>query len=265
MKTRSACATLVALAICQGVSAQEAMLKDRFLQISAAGSLALIREPVEALADTKTLVPLARNSTTGFRHRGKCVVAIAHRDEDQNNADTFVGVQIIKVYKQHDSPGVVHVHRNPGWFSREGKPIGEEFGEVSAAGTAGFAEAHKSSDALAGLKFADGKRLVAALWHARPTPADRDYTADAEHSRFWGLDPLSAKALREAHPALFANGNPPVRTENRLIRFTLTNGWNPLRMPTFNFRCDDQLLQLVALRSYLPFASDTAWTYVRFD
>ncbi len=57
----------------------------------------------------------------------------------------------------------------------------------------------------------------------------------------------------------------PQTATTPLIRFTLTNGWNPLRMPTFNFRCDDQLLQLVALRSYLPFASDTAWTYVRFD
>ena len=48
------------------------------------------------------------------------------------------------------------------------------------------------------------------------------------------------------------------------VRFTLTDNANPVNMPTFNFDCHDALLDLVAILTYLPFASESGWTYIRF-
>jgi hypothetical protein len=56
-----------------------------------------------------------------------------------------------------------------------------------------------------------------------------------------------------------------IRIENRLMRFKLTDSNNPLLMPTFNFTCNDSSLTLVAIKVYLPFASDTEWTYLKFQ
>ena len=106
---------------------------------------------------------------------------------------------------------------------------------------------------------------MATSWHARLSSAkDADYSADEQFVRFWRVDPTAEKIFHDAHPELL-NGNPPIRVENRLLRFTLTDRRNPSRMPTFSFDCHDPSLNLVAIKIYLPFASDAAWTYLKFQ
>lgn len=258
---------ILPLVVSAAALGQPVVFKDQFLASSAPGDMAIVSEQVESLASTHTLLPLARNGTQVFKRRNTCIVAIAHRDPTQSNLDTFVGIQLIKVFRTHASPGVIHVSRNAGWFSRDdGRPLPEERNsEVSAKIMADFASAHSTRNRLEALTYADGRRRVATAWHARLNPGnDADYSADEPFVRFWQVDPTSEEVFRDAHPDVLGD-HPPIRIENRLMRFKLTDSRNPLLMPTFNFTCNDPSLTLAAIKVYLPFASDTEWTYLKFQ
>ncbi len=257
---------LVAAALCWIGTAQAAPFKDQFLLTAAAGDIAWVPEAVSSLLKSKTVMPMARNATLTVDRRPICIVAIAHRDLEQQNLDTFVGIQLIKVFSAHASPGVVHAIRNGTWYSRDtGQPLQDERGPLSVKSTADFATAHGSLATLELLKFSDGRRNAATAWHARLASAkDAAYTAEEQYIQFWRKDPLQEKLLRDAHPEAVQNDS-PVRIENRLLRFSLTASSDPSRMPSFNFDCNDPSLTLVAIRLYMPFAGDEAWSYLKFN
>lgn len=258
---------ILCLAASAATWGQTAIFKDRFLRTAAPGDLAIVPERVDHLASTQKLLPLTRNGTQVFKHRATCIMAIAHRDPDQSNVDTFVGIQLIKVFRTHATPGVIHVVRNGIWFSRDGGQLlaEQQPTEVAVKAMADFAAAHLTRTTLESLLYTDGKRKVATSWHARlSSTKDSDYSADDQFVRFWQVDPTAERIFRDAYPELL-RGDPPIRIENRLLSFKMTDSSNPSRMPSFNFDCNDPSLNFVAIKTYLPFASDVAWTYLRFQ
>ncbi len=257
---------LVAAALCWVGATHAAPFKDQFLLTATAGDIAWVPEAVSSLLKSKTVVPMTRNATLAVDRRPMCIVAVAHRDLEQKDLDTFIGIQLIKVFSAHASPGVMYAIRNGIWYSRDtGQLLQDERSELSVKSTADFATAHGSSAALELLKFSDGRRNAATAWHARLAGAkDAAYSAEEQYIQFWRKDPLQEKLLRDAHPEAVKSDS-PVRIENRLLRFSLTASGDPSRMPSFHFDCNDPSLTLVAIRLYMPFAGDEAWSYLKFN
>jgi hypothetical protein len=257
---------ILLLLACKFAAADGGIYKDQFLSSSVPGDLAIAPEMVSRLANTKFVLPLERNGTQVVTRRPTCILAIAHRDPDQSKLVTFVGIQLIKVFRNHATPGVIYVVRNGSWYSRdERKLLADEKGEVAVKSMTDFATAHLSTAAFESLSYADGKKKVATSWHARLGSAkDSDYSGDDPYVRFWQIDPTTEQAFHKAYPDLLV-GDPPIRIENRLVSFTITDGNDPLHMPSIGFDCKDPSLDMVAIRTYLPFASDVAWTYLKFQ
>jgi hypothetical protein len=181
--------------------------------------------------------------------------------------NTFIGIQLIKVLRSHATPGVIHVVRNGTWFSRDGGQLlnEEKAGEVAVKTMADFAAAHMNNKDLESLLYTDHKRNVATSWHARLSSAkDSDYSADDQFVHFWQVDPTTERMFVDAYPELLKT-DPAIRIENRLVSFKMTDSSNPSHMPSFNFDCNDPSLDLVAIRTYLPFTSDVAWTYLKLQ
>lgn len=264
---KRAALTALCLAASAATWGQATVFKDRFLRTAAPGDLAIVPERVGHLANAQKLLPLTRNGTQLFKRRATCILAIAHRDPDQSNVASFVGIQLIKVFRSHATPGVIHVVRNGTWFSRDGGQLlaQQQPTEVAAKTMADFAAAHLTRKNLESLLYTDHKRNVATSWHARlGATKDSDYSADDQYVHFWQVDPTAERIFRDAYPELL-KGDPPIRIENRLVSFKMTDSSNPKYMPSFDFDCNDPSLNLVAIKTYLPFTSDVAWTYLRFQ
>lgn len=245
--------------------AQAAIYKDQFLEDYPAGTPAVVVDNVATIREARRVIPLEPESTISFGRRSRCLVAIAHREPDLQGKDTYVGVQVVKLFSAHDSPGAVYVARNSGWLPRIGnKELPElNMSEVFKASLPDFAAAH--ANGLKGGLGISGKGQLGAAWHARiDTVEVENDSASEANVRFWAEDPLHGELFKKVHAATLQR-DPDVRVENHLVRFKLTADKDPSKIPSLHFDCRDQRLLAVAIRAYVPFGSSySKWGHLTF-
>lgn len=244
---------------------QSGIYKDQFLEDYPAGSVAVVVDNVAAVKDARRLLPLTAESTKVVPRRNRCLVAIAHRDPGGAGREAFLGVQIIKLFSSHDSPGVVYVGRNAGWLPGNGTSRLPELGmsEVHKASLDDFWGGHAEGSSPDSLMTSRG-RLTSA-WHARLNQDDPDsFSASELNRRFWARNPTTEPSFTKAH-GTSDKKSAAVRVENHLIRFQMTADKDPSRIPSVHFDCQDARLMAVAIRVHLPASPNFAtWGHLEF-
>lgn len=247
------------------VLGQSPIYKDQFLEDYPAGSIAVVTDNVATVKDARRLLPLVAESSKLVPRRSRCLVAIAHRDPGGAGREVFVGVQIVKLFSAHDSPGVVYVGRNAGWLNDSGTSRLPELGmsEIHKASLNDFWNGHAEGSSPDKLVTSRG-RLTSA-WHARLDKDDPDsFSASDLNRRFWARNPITEPSFIKAHGTA-DNKATTVRVENHLIRFQMTADKDPSRIPSVQFDCQDARLMAVAIRVHLPFSQNFAsWGHLEF-
>ena len=245
----------------------DAIYRDRLLATQPMGSIALIVEKVADPSKAKRLNVLPRDEPIQYARRPVCHGFIAHYDRDKSGLQTFIGIQLVRIFRKHGSPGVVYVSRNDGWLSRQAKdPLRRlDVKEVRVPSLAVFANNHSSTELLRSIRLVNGKPLEYE-WHARLSTTDEILdTASDEHRRFWTQDPtrdprFTAKFKKDI------DAGAAIRIENHLIRFTVTDSQYSSKIPPVNFECFDPSLTGAALRVYRPFSVEgEAWHFINFQ
>jgi hypothetical protein len=242
----------------------DAVGRGEFLRNYPAGSIALVSDISDDIAKVKKLIVLPSVSPIEVRRRARCLVAISHRDIDRAGETTFVGVQLIRFFSDHNSPGAVYTARNSGWVSAIEKRHLPEVPakELVHQTLSNFAAAHATAvEPKVPALFGDART---AGWHALASSDEESYSGSEEHRRFWAVNPLEDDVLKRALSET-AQTAKDVRVENRLYRFALTEAVSSSNMPNFGFTCADARLMAVAMRIYRPFASEpSSWGFIKF-
>lgn len=244
---------------------QSGIYKDKFLEDYPAGSVAVVADNVVTVKDARRLLPLAPEASLRVPRRSRCLIAIAHRAHGAAGREAFVGVQIIKIFSAHDSPGVVYVGRNAGWLHGSGTSLLPELGmsEVHKSSLDDFWSGHAEGGSPDTLMTSRG-RLTSA-WHARLNQDDPDsFSASELNRRFWARNPTTEPSFIKVHGASDKTGR-ALRVENHLIRFQMTADKDPSRLPSVHFDCQDARLLGVAIRVHLPSSPNFAtWGHLEF-
>lgn len=239
---------------------------DRLLRDHAFGALAILEDNVESKVNAIRVTVIPNGATITFKRRRLCQMVIAHKDGQNAGQRTFAGVQLVRLFRRHDSPGVVFVARNGGWVGRASLKSLQELksAEVKVRAMREFSRAHADGSSLSALKLSN-ERLVENEWHAKLIAGSGDHDSAAmEHLRFWAVDPTGDGTFQQIARAELAAGG-VTRVENRLIRFDIADGNRFASTPDFNFYCSDPSLLLAAIRLYVPAQQDSvSWHFVRF-
>ena len=259
MRTTPIALAFVLLAFVSGTAASDTVYTDQFMVGSEPGAIALVADRVGSVANATRVTSLNAGAMVPLERRATCIIAINHRKPSDVGGSSFVGIQIIKFYSSHDSPGVVQVGRNQGWKSvanRRELPELRRPVELAATSISDFSALHRGPGEVAGKPLLLGMRRTIE-WHGWAA-ADNDPDSDSAGERnlaFWGRNPLELSHVRKLH--LTGPGEPPaVRVDNRLIRFQWTDGVSVRKMPATEFSCSDPFLLSVAIRVYRPFSDE---------
>lgn len=220
------------------------------------GAPALIADNVSDPKNSKYVHVLPENEVLSYKNpkSPRCYGFVSHHDPDRDGTETFVGVQLLRIWNAHSNANAVHVSRNTGWLSRNNrKPLLElDPKGVKVASLAEFAKAHASAEAVKKVQLADLSPLEYA-WHARLNRDELD-SALQEHLDFWSRDAASDEQFKRHHQKIVqgaAGGKADITTENRLLRFTVTGKKNSDNKVSLNFECPPSLLG-VGIRIYRP-------------
>jgi len=243
----------------------QTIYRDRFLSKYPLGSVGIVVEKVQSSAAAKRLLVLPRDETASHSRRRVCAALVAHYDLERKGTETFVGIQLVRMLRAHTTPGTVHVSRNNGWVSRRARQtLGSlDSREVMVPSLADFASKHQNAQSLSTLNLVNGRPLEYE-WHAQLTASNELDSANDEHRRFWAKDPIAQDIFASKLKTEFESAR-YFRTENRLLRFTVTDNPHSQNVPDFTFDCFDPGLIAVAMRVYLPLSTDwEAWYFVNF-
>jgi hypothetical protein len=259
MRPRAVAGLGTALTLWAGIAAgQVTMYTDQFMVGNEPGAIAIVADRVASVVSATRVTSLSASGSVQFERRATCIVAINHRKPTDAGSEAFVGVQIVKFYSSHDSPGIVQVARNAGWWSvrsrRELPEIRKPI-ELAATSISDFSALHGGPGEAAERPLLLGTRHTVE-WHAQADANDPQTDSAGEANlAFWAQNPLDLKHVKELHQG--ANGEAPVvRVDNRLIRFQWTDGVSVKRMPAVEFSCSDPFLLSVAIRVYRPFSDE---------
>jgi hypothetical protein len=259
MRNPRARVLVASLALSAGAAeAQATMYTDQFMVGNEPGAIAIVADRVASVVNATRVTSLSASGSVEFERRATCIIAINHRKPTDVGSEAFVGVQIVKFYSSHDSPGVVQVARNAGWRSvrdrRELPEIRKPI-ELVATSISDFSALHSGPGEATDHPLLLGTRHTIE-WHGQADASDpqTDSAADANLT-FWSHNPLELKHVKELHAP--ATGEAPaVRVDNRLIRFQWTDGVSVRKMPAVEFSCSDPYLLSVAIRVYRPFSDE---------
>lgn len=267
MTRMPALALIAAMFTASVARAELTVLTDQFILNTSPGAVALVIDKVSSVNDAINVTLLNANEMTKAERRPTCIVAVNHRDPSQDGVATYVGVQLIKFFRNHDTPGIVQVGRNGGWRSSDGSrelleiriPV-----ELAATSIDQFSVLHNEPKAETSRPLMLGTRKTRE-WHGLAASKDPEsYSATELNLGFWARNPLLSDQVKVKHVQL-AGAQVVPRFDNRLIRFQLTSGVSVKRMPSVEFTCDDSLLESVAIRIFRPFSGNPdAWAHLSF-
>lgn len=246
------------------------------------GTLGIFPKETDKTSSNKVTVIFNRRSFRTER-RAMCTGIIQHRNPAQVGLPTYVGLQIIRVFSDHASPGAVYVSRigsstGPASWRPRAKDLKNvdklppkdlpSNTEIRNATFSDFAHAHSSTDeseiSQLQLTYTDDGSL-AGLWHAKlsgPGAAAID-TASIDDRKFWAVDALNESFFKDNAAAFGSDYD--VRIENRLVSFQITDAKSWQFGPQFFFRCDDPNLLAVFLRVFVPAVPDSvSWYEIEF-
>jgi hypothetical protein len=231
---------------------------SQFFNKASFGNVGLSYHDISQPQDATEVTVLPVGQRLKFRTKTHpCQAFIDHQHPEATTNPVYVGIQIVSLFKDHQDPQAVYVQRNDAWVSRiSGKPLGV-LGPTRLVGVSldQFAQSHRSTEALDRLEAAGGR--LSDQWHAKVPEDDSAATASLA---FWARNPIQGSVLPTEYKALIAAGAKD-RVENRLMKFIPTRQNDPKSAPSFNFWCNDPLLQAIVLRVHLPGSAEFERTF----
>jgi hypothetical protein len=242
-----------------GQAFSQLVVKEFFVTRFPFGSIALVAQGSD-IKTSKNVLVLQPNSAVEFERRRSCRVLVLHFDRERSGKRSFVGVQVLKLYKKGMAAPAVHVRRNSGLATKDGKSLPElEWMGINGSLT-DFATKHASLEGLEKLLFYSG--APASSWHGylKRETGEFVYTANNEHRVFWSA-PEEYKKLEDLIQP-YASQEVVVRAEHHLIGFSITDSTNAHNVPSFEIQCSDSNVLAIAVRIYILDSTEPSYWHL---